>query len=191
MRRLSSTLVDYKARKVELNRDNISVRRPIERLDPDVVKSKSGRPRKLTPTKLRNNINGYFAWCEENDEIPSIKGLCIHCKMYKDMFYKYLNYPEYTDMLEHARMIISNWIETDIYNTKGMAVGKINYAKNVHGWSDKIESTNQTTVRTISVDEARAKIEMLAPKLLELMKNQNVLNQLAEKPVVEGELVDA
>ena len=184
---------NYKERKTKLRDENTLVTRPIPRLDDNITKdikrSLGGRPKKITPTRMKNGINKYFEWCEENDEIPSIKGMCIHLKLYKDMFYKYVHYPEFTDIMEHARMIISNWAEMDVYSTKGMAAGKIAYMKNIHGWSDKLETNNTTETRVISVDEAKAKIEMLAPKLLELLKNQNVIDQIAHKPV-EAEIVE-
>ena len=182
--------------KVNLS-DNQIVKRAIPRLDKNIVKDISaqnkkgagGRKRKYTPIKMRNQINSYFELCEATDEVPSIKGLMIHLKMYKDTFYTYIEYPEFKDMLEHTRLIISNWIDTDIYHTKGLAAGKIAYAKNLHGWSDKIETSNQTTTTVISVDQARAKIEMLAPKLLELLKNNTVLSQIGTKDkVIEAEL---
>jgi hypothetical protein len=141
--------------------------------------------------KMKNGINRYFEWCEKEDEMPSIKGMMIHMNMYKDQFYAYLKYPEFTDIMEHARMIISNWAENDVYNTKGMAAGKIAYMKNVHGWSDKIETNNTTTQTVITVDQAKAKIEMLAPKLLEVLNNHTTLMQITKRPnekVVEAEV---
>jgi len=178
-------ITDYKAKKKELVERSSSVVCPIARRDDDISKRKtnSGRKKKYTPTRMKNEINKYFDWCEQADEIPSIKGMMIFLKMYKDMFYTYLNYPEYSDIMEHARMIISNWAETDVYNTKGMAAGKIAYMKNIHSWSDKLETNNTTEVRTITVGEAKAKIEMLAPRLLELLGSPTVINQLAHKGV--------
>lgn len=180
-RRLADITV-YKERKASLEAANKAVRSPIARLDDDIVPTKrnrNGRKWKFTPVRLKNEINKYFEWCEENDEIPSIKGLMIHCKMYKDAFYRYVKQPQFEDILEHAKMIIGSWIETDIYNTKGMCAGKGLYAKNILGWADKVESFNQTETRVITVDEARAKITMLAPKLLELLKSSTVVNQIA------------
>lgn len=189
-RRLCDITV-YKDRKVALESSNKVVRSPIARLDDDIVptkKNRNGRKWKFTPVRLKNEINKYFDWCEENDEIPSIKGLMIHCKMYKDSFYRYIKQPQYEDILEHTRMIIGNWIEADIYNTKGMAAGKTAYAKNILGWADKIETSNVNETRIVTVDEARAKITMLAPKLLELLKNNDMVRQIASSSnVIEGE----
>ena len=83
-------------------------------------------------------------------------------------------------------MIIAEWAERDVYNTKGMAAGKIAYMKNVHAWAEKLESQNYTEQRVITVEEARAKIQMLAPKLLEVLRNSNVMNQIAMRDAEVG-----
>lgn len=189
MERRLDNLVDYKLRKQQLEEGNSSVVRPIPRIDRDIIptrKNRGGRKYKYTPTKLKNEINKYFQWCEDNDEIPSISGLMVFCKLYKDSFYKYIKVPEYSDLLEHTRLIITNWVATDIYNTKGMCAGKSLYAKNVIGWADKVDSFNQNETRVITVEEARAKLEMLAPKLLEVLKSSNLVNQIIKEEVNEG-----
>lgn len=182
---------DEKLRKKLALKENEIVRTSIARIDSkitaDVRKAKAGRKKKYTPTKMKNEINRYFGWCETEDRVPSIKGLMIYLKMYRDQFYTYLEYPEFTSIMEHARLIIAEWCENDVYNTKGQATGKIAYMKNVHEWSEKTES--QTTVKqVITAEEARAKIEMLAPKLLEVLQNTPLLSQLLEQePVKETE----
>ena len=176
--------MEYKERKALLVEKNVSVVRPIARLDDDIVprKTKRGAKKKYTPTRMKNAINKYFEWCEENDEIPSIKGMMIHLKLYKDSFYDYIKYEGFTEIMEQARLHISNWCETDVYNTKGMAAGKLAYMKNIHSWAEKIETNNYTEQRVVSVDEARSKLEMLAPKLLELLQNHaSVVNQIAHQ----------
>lgn len=176
----------YDARREELSSNRV-VQRPIPRIDSSVVKRKTGRKKKYTPTRIKNEINKYFKFCEDKDEVPSIKGMMIHLKMYYETFYTYLRYPEFKDIMEHARMIISNWAENDVYQTRGMAAGKIAYMKNIHGWSEKLESNNITEHRVVSVEEAKMKLEQLAPKLLELMQETNVSEQIV---TVEAEKVD-
>jgi len=184
---------EYAVKKATLAAANKFVTRPIQRIDDDIVrlkKNNGGRPKKYSVKVMKNLINKYFAWCEKHDEVPSIKGMMIHLKMYKDQFYVYAGYPEYTNLMEHARMIISNWAENDVYTTKGLAAGKIAYMKNIHGWSEKIESQNFTETRVITVAEAKAKIEMLAPRILEALKNSTVLQQLTHRDtVVDAEVV--
>lgn len=177
--------MDFTQRKKDLENNHV-VKRPIERLDKAAIRKNGGRPRKMTPRRMLAGINKYFDWCEEHDEVPSIKGMMIHMKMFKDQFYSYLKYPEFTDMLEQARMIISNWAEMDVYNTKGMAAGKIAYMKNVHGWADKLEQTSMVTKVQLTPDEARKRIEALAPKLLEVLRTSEVSKQI----IHEAEIVE-
>lgn len=166
--------------------------RPIPRLDKDIVKDTKpsrGRKKKFTPTKMKNAINDYFRWVEENNEVPSIKGMMIHLKMYRDQFYVYLGYPEFAAIMEHARLIISNHIEADIYRTPGACQGKTNYASNVLDWSTKSEVKTTVTKIAPTVEQARAQIEMLAPKILELMQsNKQLVNQLLPE-TIEAEVV--
>ena len=72
---------------------------------------KTGRKRTFTPTRMRNEINKYLSWCEENDRVPSIKGLMIHLKMHKSQFYTYCEYPEFTDLMEQARELATHAAE--------------------------------------------------------------------------------
>lgn len=171
---------------VEQLKTNRFVKKAIPKLPCDINKQNSGKGRKkrYTPQKMRKMINEYFTMCETEDDIPSIKGMMIHMQMYKDQFYKYLEYPDFTNMLEHARLIISEWCEKDVYKSQGLCAGKIQYMKNVHDWVEKTESV--VTQRVTSIEEARAKIEMLAPKLMEMLRNPNVTNQL----VIEGKVVE-
>lgn len=182
------TFDELKAR----TKSNAVVTQPILRLHDTVVprKGKGGRKKKYTPTRMRNEINRYFKWCEEKDQIPSINGMMIFLKMYPDMFYKYLQYPEFTNIMETARLHIAEWFARDVYNTKGVAAGKIAYMKNIHGWQEKIETNSNVTQTVVSVDQARAKIEALAPKLLEVLKSNTVLQQLVG-PMEDAEIIDA
>lgn len=180
----------YKQRKEELSKNNEVVTKPIPRISSKVLKTNRSSRKKYTPTRLKNKINKYFEWCEQEDELPSIKGMMIYLDMYKDAFYKYLTYEGYGDIMEHARLIIANWAEEDVYSTKGMAAGKLAYMKNIHSWADKLETKNENNNTTVQLDVATAtkKIEMLAPRLLELLENSEVVNQLG-RDTIEAEVV--
>lgn len=146
-----------------------------------VVKQRTGRQRKYTPTRMRNAINQYLQWCEEQDRVPSLKGLMIHLKMHKSQFYTYCEYPEFTDIMEQARLVIAEWCENDVYRTPGAASGKIAYMKNIHGWTEKVE---QEVTRVVSVDEAKARLEMLLPKLMEAIKQKSIEQKLNTDSVI-------
>ena len=166
---------------------NYLVKTPIQRLDKKCG-SRAGRPKKYSTTKMRNGINKYFAWCEENDRVPSIKGMMIHLKMYRDQFYQYSEYPEFKQIMESAKQVIIEWCENDIYRTPGPAAGKIAYMKNVHDWSEKIDQNmNQTVTKVMSLEDAKARIAALAPLLLEQLKGIT-LAQIGNTPVIEGEI---
>lgn len=169
--------------KAEL-RANAVITQPIGRV------AKRGRPKRFTPTKLRNRINDYFTHCEKEDNVPSIVGLTLYIKMSRDQFYQYLKYPDYAPIMEEARLIIGEWCANDVYKTRGQAAGKIAYMKNVHHWSEKVESTN-TNVQMPSEEELMAKIAAFAPELLELVKNAMITNQIAHQPEAEGVVIEA
>jgi len=151
-----------------LQKVNKTVTKPIMRI------SRFGRNKRYTPTKMRNKINDYFCHCEKRDMVPSIKGMMLYLKMCPEQIYTYAKYPEFTELVQQARMIIADWLESDVY-AKG-SVGKIAYMQNLHNWSNKQEV--ETSERQISVEEAQAKIASLAPALLEMLKNPEILKQL-------------
>jgi hypothetical protein len=159
---------------------NFVVKTPMARvMRPKVNK---GRPKNLTPRQMHQGCNSYFKWCEKNDRVPSIKGMMLHMKMMRDAFYRYVRDPEYSDILEQAKLVITEWIENDIYRTPGQAAGKIAYAKNIIDWADKIDTTSinenrNTTI--VSVEDARAKIASLVhlinPEILEALTGNYAL----------------
>lgn len=161
--------------------DNRVVKSRIHRLDESVALRT--KPYKFTPQELLKKVNKYFDECEKKDMMPSIKGMVIFLKMNRSTFTSYMHNDLFADILEQAKLVISEWCERDVYSTGGMAAGKIAYMKNVHSWADKLETNNYTEQRVLGVDEARAKIEMLAPKLLEVLKSNPVLSQLTHNPL--------
>lgn len=176
------------SRKAKLDEERVFVTStPIARLDKKALKqAANGRPRKFTPTRMRNEINKYFQWCEDNARVPSIKGLMIHLRMHKTQFYNYLEYPEFTDMMEQTRLIIAEWCENEVWHSHGASAGKIAYMKNVHSWAEKVE---EQTTRIVSVDEARAKLEMLLPQLLENLKKQSIEQKLESNNDIEDAVI--
>lgn len=190
---LPDPLDDYGQRKAQLKTNGNGVMtRPIGRLDKDIASGKGKkRVTKYTPVRMVNAINKYFEWCERNDEVPTIKGMMLHLKLYPTTFYKLIEDVRFQDILETARMHIANWAEIDVYNTPGQAAGKIAFMKNIHGWTDKLKTENSTEVKQImTTEQATAKISELAPLLLSVLNNQRVVEQLGHK-VEEAEIVEA
>lgn len=169
-----------------LIKENYVVKQPIARLDKSITRV--GRKRTYTPTRMRNEVNRYLSWVEENDRVPSIKGLMIHLKMHKTQFYTYCEYPEFENIMEQARLVIAEWCENDVYRTPGAASSKIAYMKNLHGWTEKIEETSN---KTISIDDARSKLELLLPQLMAKIKQASITQTLeidkVQEAVIESE----
>ena len=181
---------EFVARRDDLRkRNNRVVREPIGRLDKSVGKVHKGTSKKFTPTRMRNGINKYFDQCERRDVMPTIKGLTLFLKLSPGMFYTYTSYPEFREIMECARILISDWVERDIYNTPGQASGKIAYAKNLLQWSEKIETkTEHQEKGVMSVENAQHLIASLAPQLAEVLKNQHTVQQIAD--TTDAELVE-
>lgn len=176
----AARLKAYNEKKKEMKEQNLVMTAPIARLDSGVLKTpKLTRGKKFSPQRLRNQINKYFEHCEATDTLPSMKGMVIFLKFSHVSFYNYMKHPDYSDILETARMHIVEWAERDVWASKGMAAGKIAYMKNVHGWAEKIDQSSTVMKVEMSAEQARAKIEALAPRLLEVLRNNHTLNQLA------------
>jgi len=147
-----------------------------------------GRPKRFTPTKFRNRINDYFATCEKKQCYPNIKGMMTHLGMVKDQFYQYERYPEMKPIVDWARNVMEDWSMNDLWNTQTSNTNKQLVAKVNHGWAEEKQITH------INMDKgtALAKLEALAPLLLEMLKSQMNLEQLLvpkieHTPAVEAE----
>ena len=144
-----------------------------------------GRPKRFTPTKFRNRINDYFSWCEKEQCYPNIKGMMLHLGMCKDQFYQYSRYPEMSPIVEWARDAMEAWSMNDLWKTQTSNTNKQLVAKVNHGWQEEKTITHVN----MSKDQALAKLEALAPMLLEALKSQLLTNQLTiPEKIVEGEL---
>ena len=133
-----------------------------------------GRPKRFTPTKFRNRINDYFATCEKKQCYPNIKGMMLHLGMAKDQFYAYDKYPEMQPIVEWARNVMEDWSMNDLWHTATSNTNKQLVAKVNHGWAEEKQITH------INMDKgtALAKLEALAPLLLEALKGHLNLEQL-------------
>jgi hypothetical protein len=111
------------------------------------------------------------------------------------MFGTYMAYPEFTDLMEQTKLIISHWVEDTVFRCEGRTEGKIAYMKNVHGWSDKLETKSEVLQVSLTPEQAKARIEALAPKLLEVLTNSNMVDQIGkadrEPKVVEVEVSES
>lgn len=142
-----------------------------------------GRPKRFTPTKFRNRINDYFAWCEKQECYPNIKGMMLHLGMSKDQFYQYAKYPEMAPIVEWARDAMEAWSMNDLWKTQTSNTNKQLVAKVNHGWQE------EKTINHVTMDkgQAMAKLEALAPLLLEALRGQITPEQLLAPKPIEAE----
>ena len=71
--------IDYAQRKLEL-KENKVVKRPIPRLQVASTRKKCGSKMgpKYSPVRMQTQINKYFKWCEDHDEVPTMKGIMLY-----------------------------------------------------------------------------------------------------------------
>jgi len=180
----------HQDRRKVLGMSNRVVRTPIGRLDVEMGRKKP-RIKKYTPKKMLNAINRYLTRCEDRDELPTIKALTLYLKLSPSMFYTYRTYPEYQEIMESAYVLISDWVERDIYNTSGPAAGKIKYAMNILGWAEKIDQKTEIEHKTVmGVEQARVLIEAMAPQLLEMLGNDRIVAQIGTESVTDAEIIE-
>ena len=172
---------------------NTLIRKPLPRIG-KAIGSKKGAKRKFTVVRMRNAVNRFFKRCEDRDEMPTIKGLMIYLSMDRSQFEVYRGYPEFTDIMEHTKLIISHWVEGVVFACEGRTEGKIAYMKNVHGWSDKLETKNENLQVTLTPEQAKARITALAPRLLEVLESRVTVDQIGqadrEPKVIDVEVVE-
>ena len=152
-----------------------------------VIPKNIGRPKRFTPTKLRNRINEYFAHCSKEQSYPNVGGLMLYIGMSKDQFWQYKKYPEFTHIISWAQEAMADWAMTDLWRTQTSNTNKQLVAKVAHGWTEE----KQVTHVHMSKDQAMAKLEALAPLLLEALKNQlnnPEIQKVIEDKTIEGEV---
>jgi hypothetical protein len=179
-------------RKVLVENQNRVVRTPIGRLSKNLGKVHKGKAKKYTPKRMINAINKFFQQCEDRDVLPTIKALTLFLNLSPGMFYTYKQYPDFEEIMDAAYIMISDWIERDIYNTPGQAASKISYAKNLLGWADKLETKNETEIKTVmSTDSALHLIQSLAPQLLEQLDDKRTVDAMGgTDDSVDAEIVE-
>jgi len=142
-----------------------------------------GRPRKFTRTTLRNRINDYFEFVKGQTHkngkpfVPSIRGLCRYLNIDKDSWYgSYSKYEETRELCEQTTAAIEDWFVQDLYNEERSNTNKQFVAKHELGWVDKQEVIQEVR---LTPETAIAKLERLAPFLLEALRNQDQIETIA------------
>ena len=103
-------------------------------------KNPVGRPRKInSPDEFDSLVDSYFSLCRANEEPILLTGMILALGLCsKESFYHYETYPEFSDSVKRARMLVESEYEKRL-NQNSSAAGPIFALKNF-GWADKVES---------------------------------------------------
>jgi hypothetical protein len=104
-----------------------------------------GRPRAIDcPEKFDALVDGYFDLCRQNSEPILLTGMILSLGLVsKEAFYNYETYPEFSDSVKRARMLVEMEYEKRL-NTASAVAAPIFALKNF-GWKDKQEVALTTT----------------------------------------------
>lgn len=99
-----------------------------------------GRPRIITtPEEFDERVDAYIAECKEKEEPVLLTGMILALGLNsKNTFYEYENYPEFSDSVKKARLLVEMEYEKRLC-TSPSATGSIFALKNF-GWRDKVEA---------------------------------------------------
>ena len=122
-----------------------------------------GRPKVFaSPQDLAIDILVYFQYCQDNDLIPGILGLCAHLNISRETLLNYGNEhasanSDYLDVCKHARLMIESAYEQGSMRKESCA-GSIFALKNHAGMTDKTEikhSGKVTLDMNLSIEEIK------------------------------------
>lgn len=99
-----------------------------------------GRPRIITtPEEFDERVDAYIAECKAKEEPVLLTGMILALGLNsKNTFYEYENYPEFSDSVKRARLLVEMEYEKRLC-TLPSATGSIFALKNF-GWRDKVEN---------------------------------------------------
>ena len=141
-----------------------TVKKPIKKIvkkaKPKTTQAKKvnpeGRPRLFTkPEQIDLKAQEYFKYCDENDRVYGVVGLCHFLKIDKSTFADYAKKPEFSDTIKQIKIKIEDQKEQMLYKMPNVT-GLIFDLKCNYGWIDKqyIESdVKVTSVESLLKDE--------------------------------------
>ena len=129
----------------------------------DAAPNAVGRPRLIkSPQEFDERVDNYINWCRTQDKPVLLTGMILALGFNsKDTFYSYENYPEFSDSVKRARLLIEMEYEQRL-NTFNSATGPIFALKNF-GWSDKQEV--DLTTGGDKMNQAPTIIQLVAPNV--------------------------
>ena len=129
----------------------------------DAAPNAVGRPRLVsTPDEFDERVDTYIQWCRAKEEPVLLTGLILALGLSsKQSFYRYEDYPEFSDSVKRAKLLIEMEYEKRL-NTFSSATGPIFALKNF-GWSDKQEL--DVTTGGDKMNQAPTIIQLVAPNV--------------------------
>lgn len=135
------------------------------------VQNTKGRTKRYTPETLTRVVNKYLDFCREHDVVPCKSGLSKFMGVTTSTVSVYEKDPSLGCILEQFQATLEAWLVNDLYNSPANSNMQL-VAKQLCNWTDKQE----VVTTTITKEAAIAKLERLAPHLLEVLKQRNVLD---------------
>ena len=114
----------------------------------------SGRPLKYqSVVELQEDINKYFAECDENGKPYTVSGLAYALGTNRQTLINYEDKKEFVDTIKSAKAKIERFNEEMLYSKDVSTTGVIFNLKNNYGWKDKQEiEAEVNSDMTIKID---------------------------------------
>lgn len=104
------------------------------------VTNKVGQPPRFSPEEMKNMVEEYIEYSEQNKDImPSKYKFYAKYDVYRGIMHKYINKEEYRDSIKKLYEYIEDRISEKLIDKREFSPGQIFYLKNVFGWTDKQE----------------------------------------------------
>lgn len=102
------------------------------------IQKTTGRiPKYTNADELAAIADDFFDELIENNDVPTINGLCLALDMTRETFAQYGKKPEFSDVIIKIRMRLESWWEKRLAGPASS--GTTFWLKN-HGWSDRVEN---------------------------------------------------
>jgi len=106
-----------------------------------------GRPRLWeTVEDFEKAADGFWEWCDDNDYIPDIEGLCVYMGTFRERLHYYEKDPAFRNSIKRIKEEIFHAKKQKAFKNKINATVFIFDAKNNHNYTDKTEVAQTTTV---------------------------------------------
>jgi hypothetical protein len=123
-----------------------------------------GHPRRYQPDELWDKFK---EWIETTTDFPTIISFCMYLDLPRSSYYAYQDIDEYQDTIKKIDDKLEQITINKMLDARNPA-GAIFYAKNKHGYSDKLdikaETTDKSALDKLSKEELEAELSKLGYK---------------------------